>query len=126
MYGERLVICGAREGEEREHSGRGQGAATCAAGPPQVSLGPTAGAGGEEDVRGRGGVGEGRDLAGRMGEVGGAAAPVIRLAGSKPLAPFLASRAGWRDDAGEIVRTIWVPSRIHPLHNRVCPSRIPY
>src|SRR5215212_1853495 len=78
MYGERLVLCGAREGEEREHSGRGRGAAARADGSPQVDLDPAAGAGGEEDVPDRGGLGERRDLAGRVGEAGGAAAPVIR------------------------------------------------
>src|SRR5215208_3894479 len=78
MYGERLVSCGAREGEERKDSGRGRGAAACAAGTPQGGLDHTTGAGGEEDVRDRGGVGEGRDLAGCLGEVGGAAAPVRR------------------------------------------------
>src|SRR5215218_2313201 len=81
MYGERLVSCGAREGEERKNSGRGRGAAACAAGPPQGGLDHATGAGGEEDVPDRGGVGEGRDLAGCLGEIGGAAAPVIRNPG---------------------------------------------
>src|SRR5918998_5131053 len=81
---ERLVIRGARAGEERKDSGRGRGAEACATGPPQAGVERAAGAGGEEDVRVRGGAGEGRDLAGRVGEVGGTAAPVGRE--RKPLA----------------------------------------
>src|SRR5918998_3523089 len=78
---ERLVICGARAGEERKDSGRGRGAAACASGPPQAGLDRAAGAGGEEDVRVRGGAGKGRDLAGRVGEAGGAATPVTAPSG---------------------------------------------
>src|SRR5688500_20403828 len=78
MYGERLVGCGTRAGEERKDSGGGRGAAACAAGPPQGGLDHATGAGGEENGPDRGGVGEGRDLAGRLGGLGGAATLVMR------------------------------------------------
>src|SRR5215212_9855954 len=93
-----MVLCGTQAGEERKYSGRGRGAADRAFGPPQVGFGRAAGAGGEADVRVRDGTGEGRDLAGRVGEAGGAAAPVIRSAGHKRLALFLLPRL-WRSPA---------------------------
>src|ERR671916_2841867 len=80
---ERLVICGARAGEERRDPGRGGGAEGRADGPSRAGPWRAAGTRGEEDVRDRGGVGEGRDLAGRVGEVGGAAASVIPLRGRR-------------------------------------------
>src|SRR5215207_4505722 len=78
---ERMVFCRGRAGEERRDSCRGRGAEGRADGPSRAGFWRAAGARGEEDVRDRGGVGEGRDLAGRIGEVGGAATSVIPLMG---------------------------------------------
>src|SRR5918995_3643487 len=89
---ERLVICGAREGEERKDPGRGRGAAARSAGAPEVGPDRAAGTRGEEDVPVRGGAGERRDLARRMGEAGGAASPVRRNPGVGFLIPLTHGR----------------------------------
>src|SRR5215211_6453832 len=105
-----MVLCGTHAGEERKYSGRGRGAADRAFGPPQVGFGRAAGAGGEADVRVRDGTGEGRDLAGRVGEAGGAAAPVIRSAGHKRLALFLLCLASFMAVVDDTIVSIALPS----------------